>query len=316
MRAVWKGSISFGLVSIPVRLYPATSPKDVRFQEVDRRTGRRVRRRQVVREEEPPPYTDEDSSWRNDEASGPEPTTSRRPAEHLPAPGETTESQPAERTVTRDDVVKGYEVEPGRIVQLEREEIQALQAEPSRAIEIEHFVSLEDIDPKYFEKSYHLAPAEEIAHRPYALLRTAMEETGRVGIGRFVLRTKEHLAAIRPTEGVLGLETLYFADEVNRPLPSWISAQDQRVSDKEIKLSTALIEALSDDWSPEQYEDRDRARLMELIASRAPRAVEPEVEEPAAAGPAVPDLMEALRASVEAVRSEKPKKKPARRARG
>ena len=312
MRAVWTGSISFGLVSIPVRLYPATSPKDVRFHEVDRRTGRRVRRRQVVREEEPPPY--EDASRPHDveepsEAHAEVETPQRPPPEAL-----RTEDR-AEREVTREDVVKGYEIEPGRVVQLEREEIEALRPEPSRTIDIEHFVSLQDIDPRYFEKSYHLAPADEIAHRPYALLRTAMEETGRVGIGRFVLRTKEHLAAIRPTEGVLGLETLYFADEVNQPLPSWISAQDQAATDKEIKLSTALIEALSADWSPEEYEDRDRARLLELIQSRAPRAVEAPIEDQRAAGPAVPDLMEALRASVEAVRGEKPRKKP-KRARG
>ena len=308
MRAVWTGSISFGLVSIPVRLYPAISPKDVRFHEVDRSTGRRVRRRQVVREE-PPPYTDEEVPTRSSGDAGEAPTRS----EDAPRSVAATESS-AERPVAREEIVKGYEVEPGRIVQLERQEIEELRPERSKTIDIEHFVELEDIDPKYFEKSYHLAPAEELAYRPYSLLLKAMENTGRVGIGRFVLRTKEHLVAIRPTMGILGLETLYFADEVNQPLPSWLAYQDERASQKEIKLSAALIEALAADWAPEEYEDRDRTRLMELIASRAPRDLEPEAEE-TAAGPAVPDLMEALRASVEAVRSERSKRKPASRAR-
>jgi DNA end-binding protein Ku len=297
-RAIWKGSISFGLVSIPVRLFPAISPKDVRFHEVDRRSGRRVRRRLVVREEEPPPDSDEDDS----EAPEPQP--------HARA-----HTEPSDRQVERDDVVKAFEVEPGRVVQLEREEIDDLRPEPTKTIEIERFVELDDIDPIYFEKSYYLAPAEELAHRPYSLLRTALERTGRVGIGRFVLRTKEHLVAIRSTQGILGLETMYFADEVNQPLAPWLSAQEQPVSPKEVKLSAALIEALSEDWAPEEYEDRDRARIMELIESRKPRDLEPEPEE-RPAGPAVSDIMEALRASLEAVKEETPKRKPVRRAKG
>jgi DNA end-binding protein Ku len=308
MRAVWKGSISFGLVSIPVRLYPAISPKDVRFHEVDRTTGRRVRRRQVIREE--PPFYEDDNA-----AEAPAGDAAEGPARAHDAPRSVAATESSnERPVARQEIVKGYEVEPGRIVQLEREEIEELRPERSKTIDIEHFVELEDIDPKYFEKSYHLAPSEELAHRPYSLLLKAMESTGRVGIGRFVLRTKEHLVAIRPTMGILGLETLYFADEVNEPLPSWLAYRDERATEKEMKLSTTLIEALAADWAPEEYEDRDRTRLMELIASRTPREIEAEDVEPAA-GPAVPDLMEALRASVEAVRSEKPKRKPASRAR-
>src|SRR5688572_6829969 len=192
MRSIWNGSIGFGLVSIPVRLYPAITPKDVRFHEVDRSSGRRVRRRQVVREEEPsPPYTEEDAV----ERPPTEPSVSETP--HAPA---------AEREVRRDEVVKAFEVEPGQIVQLEREEIEELRPEATKVIEIEHFVKLAEIDPRYFEKSYLLAPAEELAGRPYELLRVAMERSGRVAIGRFVLRTKEHLVAVRPTEGILGLE--------------------------------------------------------------------------------------------------------------
>jgi DNA end-binding protein Ku len=282
-RAIWTGSISFGLVSIPVRLHPATSPKDVRFHEMDRRTGRRVRRRSYVRDEEPP---ERDSAASM--PAGPEPSTEHRPPE---------------REVARDDLVKAFEVEPGMVVELDRGEIERARPEPTRIIEIEHFVDLADVDPVYFEKSYHLAPGAEHANRPYALLRQAMETAGRVAIGRFVLRTKEHLVAVRPTRGILGLETLYYSDEVNGPEPSWISAQDGDVSEREVKLSLALIDALAAEWTPEAYEDRDRQRLMELIESKSAREVEPEAEEAAAgAGPSVPDLMEALRASVEAAK--------------
>ena len=308
MRAVWTGSISFGLVSIPVRLYPATSPKDVRFHEIDRRSGRRVRRRTVVRETEQPAYEEATESGSEDPR---ERSASQAGSVPQEKPSRAVASSAPERQVAREEIVKGFEVEPGRIVQLEREEIEELRPEPSKTIEIEHFVKLEEIDPKFFEKSYHLAPAEDLARRPYALLRTAMQETGRVGLGRFVLRTKEHLVAIRPTGGVLGLETLYFADEINQPLPAW--SEDGDASAKEIKLSMALIEALSAEWSPEGYEDRDRARLMELISSRAPRELEPDADEPPA-GPAVSDLMEALKASVEAAQGRKAPKR-SRRAR-
>jgi DNA end-binding protein Ku len=153
-----------------------------------------------------------------------------------------------------------------------------------------------------------MEPAEEIAHRPYALLRTAMEEAGRVGIGRFVLRTKEHLAAIRPSGGILALETLFHADEVHEIPPTWLAAQDGALSQKEIELSISLIDALTTDWDPSQYEDRFRARLMEMISQREPSEVP--AEEPAAPAASVTDLMEALRASVAAL------EEPPRRARG
>ena len=309
-RAIWTGSISFGLVSIPVRLHPAISPKDVRFREVDRSTGRRVRRRRVV-VDQPPPYSDDDDPdpWAQDVEEQPLPArTTEPPAAARAAPRGPSEAPPgpAERAVAPDDVVKAFEVEPGRVVEVEREEIEAARAEQTRTIEIERFVELAEIDPVFFEKSYHLAPAEELAHRPYALLRTAMERSGRVAIGRFVLRTKEHLVAVRPTQGILGLETLYFADEVNRPAPAWVAVQDRAVAEREITMSLALIEALAGEWRPEEFDDRDRTRLMELIGAKAPRELEPDEDESAAdSGPGVPDLMEALRASVEAIQARK-----------
>jgi DNA end-binding protein Ku len=302
-RAIWRGSIAFGLVSIPVRLYPATSPKDVRFHEVDRRTGRRVRHRRVVEEPEPLPGEAAPLPEEPAEAAVPEP---EEPSQEAPAP-EAPEPGPVEREVAAADLVKGYEIAPDLMVHLDPDEIETLKPERTRTIEIENFVDLAEIDPVYFEKSYRLEPAEELAHRPYALLRTAMEEAGRVGIGRFVLRTKEHLAAIRPSQGVLSLETLFHADEVHEIPPTWLAAQDGAVSRKEIELSIALIDALTTDWDPSRYEDRFRKRIMDLISEREPSAVPEEPEAPAAS---VTDLMEALRASVAAV------EKPSRRASG
>jgi DNA end-binding protein Ku len=308
-RAIWRGSIAFGLVTIPVRLYPATSPKDVRFHEVDRRTGRRVRHRRVVEEPEPlPPEPIEESepapAQPVEAPPGPE-AREEAPVAEEPVPA-AREAAP-EREVAAADLVKGFEVAPDLMVHLDPEEIESLKPERTRTIEIENFVDLAEIDPVYFEKSYRLEPAEELALRPYALLRTAMEEAGRVGIGRFVLRTKEHLAAIRPSRGILALETLFHADEVNEIPPTWLAAQDGSLSGKEIELSISLIDALTTDWDPSRYEDRFRKRIMELISEREPSAVP---EEPAAPAASVTDLMEALRASVAAV------EKPTRRASG
>jgi DNA end-binding protein Ku len=230
-----------------------------------------------------------------------EPSSADAPAPGAPEPG------PVEREVAAADLVKGYEIAPDLMVHLDPDEIESLKPERTRTIEIENFVDLAEIDPVYFEKSYRLEPAEELAHRPYALLRTAMEEAGRVGIGRFVLRTKEHLAAIRPSQGVLSLETLFHADEVHEIPPTWLAAQDGAVSAREIELSIALIDALTTDWDPSRYEDRFRKRIMDLISEREPSAVP---EEPAAPAASVTDLMEALRASVAAV------EKPSRRASG
>jgi DNA end-binding protein Ku len=303
-RAIWRGSIAFGLVTIPVRLYPATSPKDVRFHEVDRRTGRRVRHRRVVETAEPSAAELDDAPATEEPLEAPaaveaeEQGTSEPAAVEEPGPA-APEAGPVEREVAAADLVKGYEVAPDLMVHLDPEEIESLKPERTRTIEIENFVDLSEIDPVYFEKSYRLEPAEEIAHRPYALLRTAMEEAGRVAIGRFVLRTKEHLAAIRPSRGVLALETLFHSDEVHEIPPTWLAAQDGSLSRKEIELSISLIEALAADWDPSRYEDRFRKRIMELISEREPSVV-PE-EEPAAPAASVTDLMEALRASVAAL---------------
>jgi DNA end-binding protein Ku len=292
-RAVWTGSISFGLVSIPVRLYPATSPRDPRFHLVDRTTGRRIRYRRVV--EEPPPVEEEEEREVGADDEPPPPEESSPAAESSQRAG-----PPPEREVSYTETDRGYDVGEGRHVVVEQEELEALRPEPSRTIEIEHFVSLAEVDPVHFEKSYHLAPAEEVGEKPYALLRFAMERTGRVAVGRFVLRSREHLVLIRPTLGILGLETLYFEDEVRRPEDRWIQSiqiVEEKVSGAEVQMAERLVEALAVEWDPSRYRDEYRERVLDLIGSRTP-AEELAPVEPA--GASVTDLMAALKASVEA----------------
>jgi len=312
-RAVWSGSIAFGLVNVPVRLFPATEPKDVRFHLTDSR-GRRVRYRRFVEDAEdaedvgawaparPVDVADLEDPAGVDEAAEPEPESDSS------GPGEREPSEPdesGEREIAFEDVLRGYETDDGRLVLLDREDLDAVRPERSRSIEIEDFVALADIDPVYFEKSYYLVP-QRGAEKPYALLLRAIEAAGRVGIGRFVLRTKPHLVAIRPASGVLALETLFFGDEVRdgRELVRGIEGID--VSDRELKLADTLISTLDTTWDPSAYADEYRAELLRRIAAKEPieRPQEEEAVATTGSGARVEELMEALRASVEAAKAK------------
>jgi DNA end-binding protein Ku len=205
-----------------------------------------------------------------------------------------------EQEVPYEDLVKGYEVDPGRYVMIDPQELEALAPEQTRAIEIEDFVDLAQIDPVYFEKSYYVVP-QPGGEKPYALLLRAMEDAGKVAIGRFVLRSREHLAAVRPTRGVLGLETLFYADEVRAPEEVGAPIGDVQISKRELALARQLIESLATEWDLDRYRDSYRERVLELIEARA-RGEEMVVEEQVEPAPAVPDLMAALRKSVEAAK--------------
>jgi DNA end-binding protein Ku len=286
-RSVWRGTLSFGLVAIPVSLYPATEAKDVRFHLFDRE-GRRVRYRRVVE-------------------SGP----SFREAEEDDVVSEPVESddddeRPAEVEVAYEDLVRGYEVEPEAYVFLEPAEIERVRPSPSRVIDLEEFVRLEDIDPVYFEKAYHVVPARG-AEKPYELLLRTLKESGRVGIGRFVLRTKPHLVALRPMERILALETLYFGDEV-RDADRLVSGLGSgAVTQREVDISKQLVEALASEWDPSRFADEYREELLRMIAERTPEHVEePDEESSEDAGSRIKDLMETLRRSVEQAKA-KPK---------
>jgi DNA end-binding protein Ku len=306
-RAVWTGSLAFGLVNIPVRLYPATEPKDVRFHLTDA-LGRRVRYRRFVEDVE-----DREPMWDprlTDAARVPGPRSAERETEAGPESddeqlGRGDAEDSADREIAFEDLRRGYETDDGRLVVLDPEDIEAVRPERSRTIEIEDFVSLADIDPVYFEKSYYLAP-QHGAEKPYVLLLRSIERAGRVGIGRFVLRTKPHLVAIRVARGVLGLETLFFADEVRDGRDLVPGLDGIEVSDRELKLAETLISTLETTWDPAAYSDTHREELLRRIAEKAPIEAP---EEPGFAvsgsGARVEELMEALKASVEAAKAAK-----------
>ena len=309
--------MSFGLVNIPVKLYPATVQRDVRFHQFARGTAQRVRYRRVVPsggelEEEAPrevapaagrPLETESPAREPAAAPGPEPSD-RRPAS-------AAQPLPAQREVAYEDVVKGYEAAPGRYVMLEREEIEALRPSPDRIIEIQAFVDLARIDPVYFEKSYYLAPQPGSgAEKPYALLHRALDRAGQVGIARFVFRTREYLSAVRPMPGALGMATMLWADEVRPASDIWPLPVEADVSERELRVAMQLIDLLRTEWDPAGYRDPFRERLLELIEAKA-AGMELVEEEPERERPGIPDLMEALRASVEAARQAKDEADPA-----
>jgi DNA end-binding protein Ku len=306
-QAVWTGSISFGLVSIPVKLYPATEPKDVRFHLYDRRTGKRVHYERVTRDIEPATFEPEPA----DDLSPPEDRYEPRTARDIEQ--DVREAPAARQPVEREDMVRGFELPSGDLVTVTDAELTSIAPERSRTIDIEEFVDLADIDPVFFEKSYHVGPVRGMgAEKPYALLLRAMQGAGMVGIGRFVLRTKPHLVAIRPLKDALALETLFFGDEVRSPGELTSGLADLAISDRELKTARQLIGAMATEWIPEKHADAYREELLELLRSK-PAATPAELSEMAAETP-VGDLMAALRASVEAAKRKGAKKTGSKRA--
>src|SRR5919198_784194 len=232
-RAIWSGSISFGLLNVPVKLYSAVSRKNVSFRELREKDGSRVRHKRVA------------------EADGEE--------------------------VPYEEIVKGYEISPEQYVVMTRDELEELDPKKTRAIEIQDFVDLEAIDPIYFDHPYYLGP-DKGAERAYALLARAMADRGRVAIARFVLRNREHLAAIRSTGEVDGV----IPEDVEEP------------QEREIEMAGALIDQLSSEFEPERYRDEYREELLAMIERKAAgeEVVEAVSEEPTPTK--APDLMAAL----------------------
>ncbi len=260
-RAIWSGSISFGLVNIPVKLYTAVSRKNVRFNQLDARTGNRVRQRRVD------PDTGEE--------------------------------------VPYEKIVKGYELGEGRYVTVTDEELTSLDPVASRTIDLKEFVLQSEIDPIFYDSAYYLAP-DPVAKKAYALLVHAMEEAERVGVARFVMRTKEYLAAMRVRDGNLMLSTMVYHDEVVEAsdIEGLEDVEDVELSDAELAMAEQLIESLAAPFEPEKYEDTYRHRVLDLIERKA--AGEEIVV--SAEGPApekVVDLMAALEASVAAAKESR-----------
>jgi DNA end-binding protein Ku len=262
-RPIWSGAISFGLVNVPVKIYSATSSKDVRFHQLDGKSKSRIKQKRVSM------------------ATGEE--------------------------VPYEDIVKAYEIAPDNYVTIAPEELEALDPKATKTIDIEDFVDLDQIDPVYYERPYYLVP-DKGGQKAYALLRNAMRETNKVGIARVVLRTKQYLAAIRPKDDALVMETMLFADEVN-PLDELdLPGPDVDVTEREEKMARSLIDSLSTDFEPEKYHDEYRERVLELIEQKA-SGQEIVVEEAAEEAPRVVDLMAALEASLAAVKEGKGAKK-------
>ncbi len=316
-QAIWRGTISFGLVNVPVGLYPATRKKDVRFHELDAATGQRIRHQRVrpaeslnlpglVDESEDQPEQAPSGGWRHpEEGQG----QIGRAAPPETASAFALPERAATRDVAPDEVVKGFAVAPDRYVTVSRAELESLAAERSRTIDIEQFIDAPAMDPIYYETSYYVAP--DPAHaRSFALLLEAMRRTEKLAVCWIVLRRRRHLAALRPYGGVMLLTTMLHADEV---LPH-AELEPQAPADltkKEREMATLLVNTLSGPFEPERYRDEYRQRLLDLIQQRSP--AEAPVSEPTSAK--VEDLMEALRASIERARRRpaKPQPKPAGR---
>jgi DNA end-binding protein Ku len=200
--------------------------------------------------------------------------------------------------VPYEQLVKGYELSPDRYVVVRPEELESVEPKKTRTIDIEDFVELDQIDPIYYDHPYYLAPAEGAA-KAYALLLQAMNDSGRVGIARVVIRSKEQLVAIRPGDGVLVMETLLFGDEVVPPsdLGELPAADELKVGKREVEMAQQLIESLSTDFDPDSYRDEYRESVLELVERKAEGhdvAIQAAPEAPAE----VPDLMAALEASI------------------
>jgi DNA end-binding protein Ku len=295
-RAVWSGTVSFGLVSIPVRLYPATRRQDIRFHEIDRSSGQRIRHQRVV---EATPTLSSSRGGRDFLM----PSSKRGEDYVTPSPS----VEAARRPVAAPDVIKGFEVGKDQYVTVAREELEQLAPERSRTIDVEQFVDASAIDPIYYETSYYAVPDRDY-ERAYGLLVDAMRETSKVAIAWFVLRRKRYLAALRPQDRLMVLITMFHADEI-LPTAGLEPAKQTDLKKKEREMAALLINTLSGPFEPERYPDNYRQRLKALIEGRAASARPSTAEVTTSNG--VDDLMAALRASVEqARRASKGRAKP------
>jgi DNA end-binding protein Ku len=260
-RAIWSGTISFGLLNVPVRLFSAVARRNIALREIRESDNARIKHRRVAE------GTDEEVPYEN--------------------------------------IVKAYELTPGQYVPLSKDEMSALAPEKTRAIDVQDFVDIEEIDPMYFDSPYYLGPAEG-AEKAYSLLAAAMESSGKAAISRFVFRNKEHLAAIRASDGVLTLTTMRFHDEVVPPseLDDALPDKKPKVAKREQQMAEQLIDSLSTEFEPDAYKDEYREQLLALIEQKAEgkEIVAPEAEAPKATK--APDLMAALEESIAAVKEK------------
>ena len=272
MAAVWKGTVSFGLVSIPVELHGAVAEKDLRFRLLHAKDKSPVSYERVCQREG--------------------------------------------KAVAWQDIVKGYEYAKGKYVVLTKEDFKAASLEKTKTVEILDFVKQDEIDDRFFETSYYVVPGKA-GTRGYAVLREAIRKSGRIGIGKIVLRDTQHLAALGVVDNALLLTMMRFADElVDVTRFSFPSAKELRP--KELEMATMLVESLADEWKPEKYTDDYRANLMRVIKATLKGEKPKLVAEEEPRNAEVVDLMERLRRSLEGKGKSSTRtparKKPSRRA--
>jgi DNA end-binding protein Ku len=261
-RALWTGSITFGLVNVPARIYSAVHEHRLQFHMVHEKDDSPIGYQKICKVEGKP--------------------------------------------VDNDEIVKAYEFKKGEFVQLTDEDFAAVQVEGQHTIDLQDFVPYEDIDPVYFAHTYLVGP-QDGAEKTYALLAKAMEQSGLVGIGKFVMRNRQYLGCLRVREGTLTLEQLHFADEIDEPsgiVPNTLP----KVAKKELDMALTLIEGFSTAWQPEQYEDTYNDALREVVKAKRRGKDVHELREPEETA-APPDLLEALRLSIEQSQSTKPRRK-------
>jgi len=273
MRTTWNGSLSFGLVTIPVGLAPATAPK-ARASDVSFRTLHRECQTPIKQKRWCPVH---------------------------------------EREVSNDELVKGWEVSKGQFVIVEDADLEAIeQRDTSRAIEISRFVPLAEVDPMFFDRTYFLAPSSaEAQRRPYVLLLNAMKETGMAAIGRMVIRGNENFVLIRPKGEALVLETLFLAEDVRSQAEIDEAVEAVDVKDPELELARQLIDSLVGEWEPDSLQSEYRQNLRQLLEAKL-AGEEIAMPEPVVDAPVV-DLMEALKKSVAASKKRDDAKPAARK---
>jgi DNA end-binding protein Ku len=264
MRPIWKGAITFGLISIPVRLYSAVQEKSLKFHLMHGDDGGRIKYQRVCAK------CGKEVSW--------------------------------------DDIIKGYEYSKDHYVTFSDEELDAMDVDSIKAIDVVSFVPLDQIDPIYFNKTYYVAP-EAAGLKAYRLLADALEAEGQVGVAKVALRDKEHLATVRLKDDVFVLETMHWPDEIREPEFEELNKR-VKVQDSEVKMARQLIQQLSDEFKPEQFADEYRVKLEELVSKKVEgeevTLAPPPEEEPTK----VVDLMEALKASVAEAKKKKPTAAP------
>jgi DNA end-binding protein Ku len=251
-RSIWNGTVAFGLMSVPVKLYTATESKTVHFHEVHLEDGARIEHRRFCSKED--------------------------------------------KEVPFKEVVKGYEVDRGEYVVLDKEEIAAAAGDGAHRIDVEHFVDAGEIDPVFFEKTYYVGAGKD-GEQAYRLLHDALKQTGRAGIGRFTFHDREYLTAVRARDGVLLLHTLRFADELVPGADVDVPEPSRGPAKREVEMARKLVDTLHERFRPERYEDEYRKAVLEVIQRKANgEDVEPP-EEPDRDEP--DDLMAALKASLD-----------------